>query len=201
MNSLRIRNRKQAGFTLVELGIVLALIGIGLFFAISKINETNDSSKAANTATDLGGIITNMKRLFATQGAFPAAADPAYNVGTLRANGVFPASWANPAVAAAAAVGAANAVVDPFTGNPTAGQSPLVAAGAGGPGDFAFITLPGVPTRVCVELGRLMTNGIAQLTVNGVVVQGLGAPLNIPLLGTNCGAAGTVAMTFTFGRS
>ena len=195
MNSRRIRNRKQAGFTLVELGIVLALIAIGLFFAISKINETNDSTKAANAATDLSGIITNIKRLFSTQGAYPAGAGN-YNVGTLRAAGVFPPSWFNPAVPDNAAVGSAIAVVDPFTGNPVAGRSDLLPAG-----NFAAINLPTVPSRVCVELGRLMTNGITQMRVNGVIVQPQGGPLNIPLLGTNCAAAGTVAMLFEFGRS
>jgi prepilin-type N-terminal cleavage/methylation domain-containing protein len=189
MNSRHIRSRKQAGFTLVELGIVLALIGIGLFFAISKINETNDQSRAQSVSNDLTFTITNVKRLFATQAAFPAAA-AAYANDILRNNSVFPASWNDPANAAQ--------VLAPFNGNPTVAQRTPAGQTAG---NFAAITIPNVPTRVCSELGRLMATGIAELEVNGVIVKALNAPLVPATLGTSCSAAAEVAMIFTFARN
>jgi prepilin-type N-terminal cleavage/methylation domain-containing protein len=190
MNSRGIRNRKQAGFTLVELGIVLALIGIGLFFAISKINETNDQSRAQSVSNDLTFTITNVKRLFATQANFPAQGDAAYGNGVLRQNSVFPAAWNDPA-------NPAN-VIAPFSGNPTVDRRTPAFQTAG---NFAAITIPSVPTRVCSELGRLMATGIAELEVNGVVVKPLNTPLNVATLGTNCSAAAEVPMIFTFARN
>lgn len=187
MNSRRIHSRKQAGFTLVELGIVLALIGIGLFFAISKINETNDQSRAQSVSNDLTFTITNVKRLFATQAAFPAGD---YANADLRNNSVFPATWNDP--------NNATQVLAPFNGNPTVGQSTPAGQTAG---NFAAITIPNVPTRVCSELGRLMATGISELQVNGVVVKAVNAPLAVAALGTNCSAAGTVPMIFTFSRN
>lgn len=188
MNSRHIRNRKQAGFTLVELGIVLALIGIGLFFAISKINETNDQSRAQSVSNDLTFTITNVKRLYATQAAFPPGND--YGNGVLRDNSVFPATWNDPANAAQ--------VLAPFNGNPIVGQRTPAGQAAG---NFAAITIPNVPTRVCSELGRLMATGIAQLEANGVVVKPVNLALDVPLLGTSCSAAATVPMIFTFSRN
>jgi type IV pilus assembly protein PilA len=180
------RIRKQAGFTLVELGIVLALIGIGLFFAISKINETNDQSRAQSVSTDLSYTITNVKRLYQTQPNFPAGN---YVNADLRNNSVFPATW-NGALA--------GAVVAPFSGAPTVGQRTPAGQTAG---NFAAITIPNVPSRVCTELARLTASGIAELEVNGVVVKPLNGPLNIVNLGTNCTAADEVPMIFTFARN
>jgi prepilin-type N-terminal cleavage/methylation domain-containing protein len=185
---MKTRNiRKQAGFTLVELGIVLALIGIGLFFAISKINETNDQSRAQSVANDLTFTITNVKRLYQTQNAFPAGV---YANATLRNNSVFPATWNG---------AAAGTVVAPFSGPaPVVGQ--LTPAGQVA-GNFAAITIAGVPTRVCSELGRLIATGISELTVAGVVVRPLNGVLNVVTLGAQCSSAATVPMIFTFARN
>lgn len=190
MNSRHIRSRKQAGFTLVELGIVLALIGIGLFFAISKINETNDQSKAQNVANDITFTITNVKRLFATQAAFPSD-DKAYANDILRNNAVYPATWNDP--------GDEKKVVTPFTGTPTIKRNTPEGQQAG---NYAAITIDNVPSRVCTELARVMATGISQLeVVSGKVVKPLGGSLNVDELGKQCTSTKQVTMIFTFARN
>lgn len=175
----QVKIRRSRGFTLIELGIALALIGIGLFFVISKLNETSDASKAQNLVSDLSGIITNTKRLYATQQSYNGVA-----IGTLRDNAVFPTAWNN-----------AGTITGPFTGAVTVAAATLSTAD-----DSATITIPNIPSRVCTEIARMMSEGVNVMSVAGTTVKPNNGTLNVATLGTQCVSATSVAMGFTFGR-
>jgi prepilin-type N-terminal cleavage/methylation domain-containing protein len=186
----KIQHGKQKGFTLVELGIVLALIGIGLFFAISKISETNEQSRAQTAATDISLAVNNIKRLYATQNAFP-------NMGTaiteaeLRNSAIFPSSWNGPN---------AGTLISPFGAAPTANacNAPV---GDTGNGTYSCLTITNVPSRVCTEMGRALSAGMVAMNVNGVLVKPWGVQVNPTTLAANCAAAATVPMDFYFTRA
>ncbi|MCA3155374.1 MAG: prepilin-type N-terminal cleavage/methylation domain-containing protein [Burkholderiales bacterium] len=176
-----IRKSRQSGFTLVELGIVLALIGIGLFFAISKMQETGDASRAQNTASDISVVVQNVQRYYATAATFPDPFVPA----DLIANRVVPVKWADGA-----------ALVGPF------GGVPALTRQAGLAGE-ANITIPNVPTRVCSEMARIMADGFREIAVAGVVVKPVNGVLDLNALGTQCtgGTVGSVEMRFRFQKA
>ena len=171
--------RTSKGFTLIELGIVLALIGIGLFYVISKLGETSDASKAQNLVSDLSGSITNTKRLYVTQQSYSGVA-----IATLRDNAVFPTSW-----------NVGGTITGPFTGAITVAAATLSTAN-----DAATITVPNIPSRVCTEVARMMSDGVNVMAVGGTTVKANNATLNVAVLGTQCAAATSVPMAFTFGR-
>jgi prepilin-type N-terminal cleavage/methylation domain-containing protein len=183
----KIQQRKQKGFTLVELGIVLALIGIGLFFAISKINETSDVSRAQNVSSDISTIITGVKRYYATQPEFPNTITQSDLINF----GVFPPSWVRAASTSGGTTTAAS-VVPPFGGSLTLVRNSTDA-------NSADMTIPNVPARVCTELGRLMSNGATVIEVGSTTVKQLNGQLNLNLLGTNC--TGGTNMVFRFTRA
>jgi prepilin-type N-terminal cleavage/methylation domain-containing protein len=185
----KVQQRKQKGFTLIELGIVLALIGIGLFFAISKINETSDQSRAQNVSNELSSTITGIKRYYATQPAFPQN----MVLIDMARNGVFPNTWVTPG---------ANPVV-----NPPFGGGALTLGVVPGDANSAQISIPNVPPRICSELGRLMANGSTAIGVGQAppVAPNVKLPngqLTLNTLGTTCNPAGgaAVVMTFRFTR-
>jgi prepilin-type N-terminal cleavage/methylation domain-containing protein len=176
-----IRKSRQSGFTLVELGIVLALIGIGLFFAISKMQETGDASRAQNVANDISGTVSNIQRFYATVNEFPST----FSVTDLINNRVVPQKWIN-----------GTALVGPFGGAPTLAQ-------VGGSTGEATILIPNVPSRVCSEMGRLMADGYREIAVGTAltVVKAVNGALNTATLGTACSAAATVQMRFRFQKA
>lgn len=179
MKQIKSCKRRSMGFTLIELGIALALIGIGLFFVISKLGETSDASKAQNLVSDLSGIITNTKRLYATQTSYNGI-----TMATLRDNAVFPTAW-----------NVGGTITGPFTGNVTVAASTLSTAD-----DSAAITIPNIPSRVCTDIARMMSEGVAVMAVAGTTVKANNGTLNIGTLGTQCVSAAAVSMAFTFGR-
>ncbi len=179
MKHFKRSKRRSMGFTLIELGIALALIGIGLFFVISKLGETSDASKAQNLVSDLSSIITNTKRLYATQISYSGI-----TITTLRDNAVFPTSW-----------NVSGTITGPFTGAVTVATATLTAAN-----DAAAITIPNIPSRVCTEIARMMSEGVAVMAVAGTTVKAYNGTLNVGTLGTQCVSAAAVSMAFTFGR-
>lgn len=184
-----IRKSRQSGFTLVELGIVLALIGIGLFFAISKMQETGDASRAQNVANDISTTVNNIQRFYSTVNEFPAT----FTIADLISNKVVPQKW----VATIPAVGntpATSTIVGPFGGAVTFTR-------VSGLTSEASIKIENVPSRVCSEMGRLMADGYRTIDVGTVEVKAVNGTLDIGALGTNCSKTGTVSMTFRFQKA
>jgi len=179
-----ISKSRQSGFTLVELGIVLALIGIGLFFAISKMQETGNTSRAQNAASEISTTITNLQSFYGTASAFPATVGAADMIN----NRLVPEKWINRTVTP-------NTLQGPFGTAPTVAQFAATAPG----NTEANITLAGVPSAICPDMVRTLSDGVRTVSVNGVVVKPLNGTLNFNTLGTNCNQAGgivTVVLRF-----
>jgi type IV pilus assembly protein PilA len=65
--------RKQEGFTLIELMIVVAIIGILAAIAIPNFMQYQAKSKQSEAKTNLGGIYTSEVAYFGEQNAFSGA--------------------------------------------------------------------------------------------------------------------------------
>lgn len=175
-----IRKSRQSGFTLVELGIVLALIGIGLFFAISKMQDTNSTSKAQNAASDTSSVITNIQRFYGTAAIFPSTG---VSSAAMMGNNLVPERWIN-------RTGKEPVVIGPFGTAPTVVQADS--------GNQALMTFTDVPRKVCGEMIRLVSDGVNVITVGAVTVKPSGGLLDINAMGTQCNAAAVVSVGFQF---
>lgn len=174
------QRKKQQGYSLVEIGIVMAIVAIGLFYAISKGVEMNNQSKSQSVAQDLAStIVPNAKRLYATQSSYTGV-----TIGALRDNNVFPGTW-----------NVAGTITGPFTGAVTTSAATFVTAG-----DALTITVPNVYQSICSDIVRMMAGGIEQIAVGGTVVQAYQGTLNVGTLGTQCAAAASSSIAFTFGK-
>lgn len=180
-----IRKSRQSGFTLVELGIVLALIGIGLFFAISKMQETGDASRAQNVANDISTTVNNMQRFYSTVNQFPSE----FSQSDLINNKVVPQKWVG-----TAGTPPTSTIVGPFGGAVTITRDGTLTS-------EASIQIQNVPSRVCSEMGRLMADGYRAISVGTTPVKAVNGSLDIGALGTSCSSAGTVSMTFRFQKA
>ena len=183
------RKSRQSGFTLVELGIVLALIGIGLFFAISKMQETGDASRAQNVANDISTTVNNIQRFYSTVNEFP----PTFSYTDLISNKVVPQKWVG-TIAATTTTPASTTIVGPFGGTVTITRDGTLTS-------EASIEIQNVPSRVCSEMGRLMADGYRAISVEGTPVKAVNGSLDISKLGTECSKAVAVSMTFRFQKA
>jgi prepilin-type N-terminal cleavage/methylation domain-containing protein len=170
-----IRKSRQSGFTLVELGIVLALIGIGLFFAISKMQETGDSSRAQNVANDISSVITGINRFYSTSNQFPNAMHT-----DLINNKAIPPRWVSGA-----------ALVGPFGGTATLARTSASASAE------ATLTILSVPPRVCIEMGKMMAS-YPNISVGGEDVKTPTTALDVSKLTTECNDTNAATMAFLF---
>ncbi len=68
-------NKKQKGFTLVELMIVVAIIGILSAVAIPAYNNHTKKSEATVGISTSNALITNIELEIQTNGTFPTALD------------------------------------------------------------------------------------------------------------------------------
>ncbi len=172
------RKRNQ-GFTLIEMGIVLALMGIAIFYALSRMSSTNDTSKSQAFTQDFSGIVMNTKRVYQTQTSYNGL-----TIATLKNNSVFPSLW-----------NVSGTITGPWTGAVTAASATLATTD-----DAAAITVPNVPSANCAEIVRQLSGGIDKIDVASTNVKPYQGTLNISTLGTQCSSASTVSIVFTFGK-
>ncbi|NNC22794.1 pilin [Salinisphaera sp. USBA-960] len=74
---MRIERRKQQGFTLIELMIVVAIIGILAAIAIPQYQNYVIRSQAAEASTELGSIRPQIAEFYASTGHFPTSNESA----------------------------------------------------------------------------------------------------------------------------
>lgn len=175
----RQERKTSKGFTLIEMGIVLALMGIAIFYALSKMSATNDTSKSQAFTQDFSSIVINTKRVYQTQTDYNGI-----SVTTLKNNSVFPSLW-----------NVGGTITGPWTGAVTVAAGTLATAN-----DSAAITIPNVPSANCTEIVRQLSGGIDKIDVAGTNVKPYQGSLNIPTLGTQCASASSVSVVFTFGK-
>lgn len=174
---------KQSGFTLVELGIVVAIaaviIGIGLVVVPSVLAAT----RANGEISDLPAISTKIQRAFANQPNFstPTTASMAVLV-NLR---VFPENMVS-----------GTTVTNRWGGSLTAAVSTLQTAN-----DSVTLTDTNVPGPECNQVVQGIDRSYRQIKVNATTVKADGdAQVNLATLGTACNAAGNNAIAVTFGK-
>lgn len=77
--------KKQQGFTLIELMIVVAIIGILAAVAIPAYQDYTARAQASEAVTLLGGLKTPVAEYYQTQGTAPAMA----NLGNVNTSGKY----------------------------------------------------------------------------------------------------------------
>ena len=88
--------RKQEGFTLIELMIVVAIIGILAAIAIPNFLQYQMKSRQAEAKTNLGAIRTSLTAFQAERGCYPAVLGWPNNVPALNTKSA-PFPWSTPA--------------------------------------------------------------------------------------------------------
>lgn len=167
-----LRTRKQRGFTLIEMVVVLALIAAGIGFIISRSSSASQTSKVQAEVGNLQSVTTKVKSTFASRPNYTGA-----TTAFLLAQGAFPTSMVNGAT-----------VVNTWGGNVT------VAAGAGN--TSVDITYAGVPSASCIELVAASSRNFNEVTVGATKTMNGAAVADLTATQTACTAAATASITF-----
>ena len=167
-----LRTRKQRGFTLIEMVVVLALIAAGIGFIISRAATANQTSKVQAEVSNLQTITTKVKSTFAARPNYSGA-----TTAFLLAQGAFPTSMIN-----------GGTVTNGWGGTVT------VAAGAGN--TSVDITSGAVPTASCIELVAASSRNFNEVTVGATKTMNGATVADLTAVQTACSAAATVSIIF-----
>lgn len=165
--------RKQRGFTLVELAVVLAIIVLAAAGIIARQRSTNQTAQVQAEAGNLQAIVGKINSTFAGRSSYSGA-----TTAFLLAQGAFPSSMVNGAT-----------VVNTWNGSVT------VAPGTGN--TSVDITYGAVPTSACIELVANSSRSYRGVTVGTTAVKtSTQSEADLAATQTACSASSTVAVIF-----
>ena len=72
---MSIKNRKQSGFTIVELLIVIIVIGILAALVITTYSGVQAKARDTKRQTDIGALYSQLEAYYAQNGGYPAFVD------------------------------------------------------------------------------------------------------------------------------
>lgn len=181
-------NRRQRGFTIVELTIAIGIIAILAIFGLPFARGLIIDGKVQPTATDITRAAAKVRSNFANQGATPYAS-------------ITTASFAN------AARGLASAITITGTGTGSAMTHDIGATGAAvtvasatitTAGDAFSVTLPTVNDAACPALAAQVSKSAEVITINGTSVKAAGGTYNGQTAGAACTSGDANTFVFTF---
>lgn len=187
------KNRnKQHGFTMVELGVVVAIAATIIVIALAVVPGVLANNRANAEMQELPSVITNIQKTYSN--------NPTYNGitldGVIRLN-AFPTER----------------VTVPSSGLATAtnrwgGQITLTPANLSAVNDIARLVYASVGTRECKTVLQGVSGLVRRIYVDsanggvagsGTLIKDDGAPLDLTLLGTACGST-TATVTYDLGK-
>jgi type II secretory pathway pseudopilin PulG len=177
--------KTQGGFSSVELGLTLFVVALIITAAV-LFYQDNVRKNSINTNLQYLQVITgNAKTTYGARNQYGAV-----NLAVAIQGHVIPDALrdgAPPVVTASNPFGAPIAI------------APATTLAAGTP-DVLDLTWGNVPRNQCAEIVTGVSNVMRQITVAGVVVKALDAPLNIGTTTTQCETNENVAIVFRIGR-
>lgn len=181
MNSRATRS-KQAGFTLIELILALALAAGVLTAALVGGLSVWESCKANSEAQTIGYVVTGVQRLL------PGNTNSDYS-----ASGINEIALVNadrlPETMVVRSGGIAVGVVSAFGTPITIAPAPSSVRGV----NVKYVSLP---SKNCIDLVPLVANATQSVTIGANTVKVAGQPLNAPAASAACAVAPTVDVTF-----
>lgn len=179
---MRHKNNKKAapGFTLVELGIVVAIGSLLLGFAVNTGFSVFSSARAEAEIDELSGIVTNIQRTFQRRGSYEEATQD-----LLIGMRVFPEARV-----------AGNTVHNRYHGVITASPTNL-----GGVNDGLALTTTGIPAAECIHIIQGVERLMRVVKVGATEVKADGQYASDPgVMAAACRADAQASITFVFGR-
>lgn len=185
--------RRQRGFTMIELIVVIALMGLMSMLAMPFIRGTVIEGKVEPTASDVSKVVTKLRGNFAGTGNTPYTA--------LGAPAAATAMFANTARGMAQSLvvtGAGAAATIQHDLGATGSQVAVAQATITAAGDAFSVTLPTVNEAACPKLAAQINRSAEVITINGVAVKAAGGAYNAGAATNACTAGDTNAFVFTF---
>lgn len=178
----KFQSKHQQGYTLIELGIGIAIIAILTAFIVGFSLSYYKKTRLNNEARDMDFIQGEITRHYsADPSTFPSMTDT-----VLISFDLVPKSWR---------------VTASTMKSPRYGAATFAPATLNTTNDSVSMTINNVPTSDCKELVKARSESYRQITVAGTVVKPDGGSVNDTTLATQCESAATVAMVWLWTRS
>lgn len=189
------RNNRQAGFSLIEIGVVLLLVAIAGIVVFTRFVDNRDSNNVNTMASDLSKVAVSVASVFPAPQSFAALGNTVVtnNCGVLINNGLFQGTSFR-------AVGGATPDLRHVFDDGTIGCGAATLVNAN---DGFTLQFNGMRDDTCSKLVRAAEGNARRVSVNGTVVKPLNGTLNPATLGTQCTIAASVnnqIVAFDYGR-